>query len=94
MTPALARDALASRLRSIAARMTMKRKTPAPDSTHATIAAFLEAHYTHAHLDDVGPLLVRLAALCDEHRAEVISPQQWHAAISLALTGQAPRGLH
>ena len=73
---------------------TMKRKTPAPDPTRATIAAFLEAHYTHAHLNDVGPLLGRLAAVCDEHPAEAISPQQWNAAISVALTGQAPRGLH
>ena len=72
----------------------MKRKTPAPDPTHATIAAFLAAHYAHAHLNDVGPLLGRLAALRDERRAVAISPQQWNAAISLALTGQAPRGLN
>ena len=72
----------------------MKRKTPAPDRTHATIAAFLEAHYAHAHLNDVGPLLGRLASLCDERRVEAIPQQQWNAAISLALTGQAPRGLH
>jgi len=72
----------------------MKRKTPAPDPTHAAIAAFLETHYAHAHFNDVGPLLGRLAALCDEHREEAISPQQWNAAISVALTGHAPRGLH
>ena len=72
----------------------MKRKTSAPDPTHATIAAFLQAHYAHAHLNDVGPLLGRLASLCDERRAGAIPQQQWNAAISLALTGQAPRGLH
>jgi len=72
----------------------MKRKTSPPDPTHATIAAFLEAHYAHAHLNDVGPLLGRLAALCDERRAEVIPQWQWNAALSLALTGEAPRGLH
>ena len=72
----------------------MKRKTPAPDPTHAMIAAFLEAHYAHAHLNDVGPLLGRLAALCDEHPADAIPQEQWNAAISLALTGEAPRGLH
>jgi len=92
--PAPARDAVGTRSCSIAAPTTMKRNTPAPDPTHAAIAAFLEAHYAHAHSNDVGPLLGRLAALCDEHREETISPQQWNAAISLALTGHAPRGLH
>ena len=72
----------------------MKRKTSAPDPTHATIAAFLEAHYAHAHLNDVGPLLGVLASLRDERRAEGVPQQQWNAAISLALTGQAPRDLH
>jgi hypothetical protein len=72
----------------------MKRKTSAPDPTHATIAAFLQAHYEHAHLNDVGPVLGLLASLCDEPRAGAIPQEQWHAAISLALTGQAPHGLH
>ena len=49
---------------------------------------------TIRYINDVGPLLGRLAALCDEHREEAISPQQWNAAISVALTGHAPRGLH
>jgi len=72
----------------------MKRNTSAPDPTHAAIAAFLQAHYAHAHLNDVGPLLGLLASLGDEPLAAAIPQQQWNAAISVALTGQAPRGSH
>ena len=72
----------------------MKRKTSTPDPTHAAIAAFLEAHYADVHVNDVGPLLGRLASLCNEQSAAAIPQRQWNAAISLALTGQAPPGPH
>ena len=68
----------------------MKRKASAPDTTQAAIAAFLDAHYTHAHLNDVGPLLGRLASLRGEPAPDVCAERQWHAAVSLALTGEMP----
>ena len=51
----------------------MKRKASSPDTTQAAIAAFLNAHYAHAHLNDVGPVLGRLAALRDGHPAEAVA---------------------
>ena len=71
----------------------MKRKTSTPDPTHAAIAAFLEAHYAHVHVNDVGPLLGRLASLCDEHSADGDPAAAMERGDQSALTGQAPPGL-
>ena len=68
----------------------MKRKASTPETTQAAIAAFLDAHYAHAHLNDVGPVLGRLASLRDVHPADVRAERQWNAAVSLALTGHMP----
>jgi hypothetical protein len=68
----------------------VKDKPSSPDPTQAAIAAFLDVHYAHAHVNDVGPLLGRLASLRnDDHPADTIEPQLWNAAVSAALTGQA-----
>jgi len=68
----------------------MRHKAISPDTTHKTIAAFLDAHYAHALSNDVGPLLGRLASLRDEPRGNATTQRQWNEAVSLALTGQAP----
>ena len=72
----------------------MTSKATSPDSTEAAISAFLDAHYSHAHVNDVGPLLGRLASLRDAqrdlHHNDEIERELWNLAISAALTGQAP----
>ena len=65
------------------------RTTTTPDPTQAAIAAFLDTHYSHAHVNDVGPLLGRLASLRDAEPADEIGLQEWNVAVSAALTGQA-----
>jgi hypothetical protein len=65
----------------------MRHKAIFPDTTHKTIAAFLDAHYAHALSSDVGPLLGRLASLRDEPRVDATTQRQWNKAVSLALTG-------
>ena len=72
----------------------MRHKAISPDTTHRTIAAFLDAHYTHALSNDVGPLLGRLASLRDEPRVDATTQRQWNKAVSLALTGQATASRH
>ena len=68
----------------------MQRATTSPDSTQATISAFLDAHCAHELVNDVGPLLGRLASLRDTPpREDGIEPQLWQDAISAALTGQS-----
>ena len=69
----------------------MQREPASPDSTRATIAAFLDAHYAHELVNDVGPLLGRLAWLHEASRDEAVEPQLMQDAISAALTGQSPR---
>ena len=66
----------------------MTHKASSPDTTQAAIAEFLNAHYARAHVNDVGPLLGRLASLRDEPTAETVTGQQWNAAVSAALTAQ------
>jgi hypothetical protein len=68
------------------AHSTMKRKSPSPDAAQAAIAEFLNAHYAHAHVNDVGPVLGRLAALSEGPSAEAVAAAQWNAAVSAALT--------
>jgi hypothetical protein len=72
----------------------MRHKAVSPDTTHRTIAAFLDVHYAHALSNDVGPLLGRLASLRDEPRVDATTQRQWNKAVSLALTGQATAGRH
>jgi len=72
----------------------MRRKATSLETTHAAIAAFLEAHYGHALPNDVGPLLGRFASWRDEPRAGAATQRQWNEAVSLALTGQETAGLH
>ena len=72
----------------------MRHKAISPDTTHKTIAAFLDAHYAHALSNDVGPLLGRLASLRDEPRSDATTQRQWNKAVSLALTGQATASRH
>jgi hypothetical protein len=67
----------------------MKHKASSLDTSHAAIAEFLNAHYARAHVNDVGPVLGRLAALRDGPVAEAVPGRQWNAAVSAALTGQA-----
>ena len=68
--------------------MPIQRETTGPDSTQATISAFLDAHYARELVNDVGPLLGRLAALRDMPRDDAtIEPQVWQEAISAALSG-------
>jgi hypothetical protein len=69
----------------------VKHKPSSRDPTQAAIAAFLDVHYSHAHVNDVGPLLGRLASLRnDKYPADTIEPHLWNAAVSAALTGQTP----
>jgi hypothetical protein len=68
--------------------MPMQRE-PASDSTQATISAFLDAHYARELVNDVGPVLGRLASLCNAPRDETIEPRLMQDAISAALTGHA-----
>lgn len=68
----------------------MKRKTSTLDSTQAQINAFLDAHYAHAHLNDIGPSLGRLASLREAPPADPRVERQWNTAVSLALTGCGP----
>jgi len=72
----------------------MRHKVVSPNADDKAIAAFLEAHYAHALPNDVGPLLGRLASWRGEPRADATTQRQWNEAVSLALTGQAPAGLH
>ena len=72
----------------------MKHKASSPDTTQAAIAEFLNAHYARAHVNDVGPVLGRLAALRDGPAAEAATGREWNAAVSAALTGQAPAQGH
>jgi hypothetical protein len=72
----------------------MRHKAISPDTTHKTIAAFLDAHYAHTLSNDVGPLLGRLASLRDEPLGDAAMQRQWHTAVSLALTGQATAHRH
>lgn len=72
----------------------MRHKAISPDTTHKTIAAFLDAHYAHALSNDVGPLLGRLASLREEPRGDATTQRQWNKAVSLALTGQATAHRH
>ena len=72
----------------------MKHKASSPDTTRAAIADFLNAHYAHAHVNDVGPVLGRLAALRDGSAPDAVTRRQWNAAVSAALTGQAPTRGH
>jgi hypothetical protein len=72
----------------------MRHKAISPDATHSTIAAFLDAHYAQALSNDVGPLLGRLASLCEEPRGDATAQRQWNEAVSLALTGQATPSRH
>ncbi len=71
------------------AHTTMKRKTSSPQAAQAAIAEFLNAHYAHPHVNDVGPVLGRLAALREGPSADAVAEAQWYAAVSAALTGQA-----
>jgi hypothetical protein len=72
----------------------MRHKAISSDTTHKTIAAFLDAHYAQALSNDVGPLLGRLASLRDEPLGDATSRRQWNKAVSLALTGQATAHRH
>jgi hypothetical protein len=63
-----------------------KRKTSSPDTAQAAIAEFLNTHYTHAHVNDVGPVLGRLATLREGPAADAVHARQWNAAVSAALT--------
>ena len=69
------------------AHTTIKRNTSSPD-VQAAIAKFLNTHYAHAHVNDVGPVLGRLAALRAEPAGDTIETAQWNAAVSAALTAQ------
>ena len=72
----------------------MKHKISSADTSQAAIAEFLNAHYAHAHVNDIGPVLGCLAALRDGPAAEPVPGWQWNAAVSAALTGQAPSRRH
>jgi hypothetical protein len=72
----------------------MKHKAICPDPSQAAIAEFLNAHYAHVHVNDVGPVLGRLAALHDEPAADAVHGRQWNVAVSAALTGQGPSHRH
>ena len=70
----------------------MQREPTSPDSTQATIAAFLDAPCARELVNDVGPVLGRLATLRDRSLEEAIEPQLLQDAFSAALTGQSSHG--
>ena len=85
-----AREISMAAIRSGLHRKQLMKLDTTSDPTQAAIAAFLDAHYAHAHVNDVGPLLGRLASLRESPRDDAVEPQLWNAAVSAALTGEAP----